>query len=398
MPNFAVLRVAKITSLKGLAGVSAHNTRTAADGLDHAEDLAPQMGGGIQLLAGQANAVEAWRERIEAVGLAKPRKDAVRAVEVVMSASPEWFAQTSAEGRAVWRDRSMVWAAETFGAENILSAHLHDDETTPHIHVLAVPLVQKERKKAGRPRKGRKGAPRTAVVSWGLVAADLIGSPERLTALQTAYASEVSDLGVRRGRPRRATGARHRSAAAYRAEAAEYLDTAQEAHFEALDELSSAKGVRMFADIDATQTITAAKQSAANAAVAFTVGLDAIDAGELVYCPGDGRRSASLKRRSVKTPHLPPDRLGFQKWREAVWPLISRLVGYARRLSHISTREQEVAHRSVDLAVEAAAIRRVADRQATAERAVEVQGGPADHDAKILAKKGFTRTARETAR
>lgn len=396
--NFAVLRVAKITSLKGLAGAAAHNSRTAPAGLDHANDQAPQMGGGIQRLAGRDDAVEAWHERTRAVGLAKPRKDAVRALEAVVSASPEWFGQATPEDRAAWCDRSMAWAAKTFGSENILSAHRHDDEDMLHIHVLAIPLAQKERKKAGRPRKGREGRPRAAAASWGLSAADLVGSPEKLTALQTAYAAEVADLGIRRGRPRRVTGARHRSAAAYRAEAAEQLDAAHEARVEALDELGSAKGARIFAEIDAEQITAAARQSAAEAAAAFTVGLDAIDAGELVYRPADDRKPAGLTRRAVEVPCLPPDQPGFHKWRAAVRPLVSRLVGYARRLSLISTREHEVARRSSDLAVEARAIRGVADRQAAAERVARTGDGPANRDAEILTRGRSMRAAREIMR
>lgn len=386
VPDFAVLRIAKISNLKGLSGAAAHNTRTASAGLEHADGIAPRIGGGVHRLAGQDDAVEAWHKRARAVRLAKPRRDAVRAIEAIMSASPEWFSRATPEVRNAWSARSIAWVAEAFGTENILSAHLHDDEATPHIHVLVIPLAQKKRKKAGRPRKGREGRPRPAVASWGLSAADLIGSPDKLSALQTAYAAEVADLGIRRGRARRATGARHRSAAAYRAEASEHLDAAYEARIEASNELGSAKGSRMFAEIEATQIITDAKQSAAETATAFTVGLDAVDAGELVYCPGDGKRPEGLVRQKVDIPQLPPDRSGFFKWKEAVRPLISRLVGYARRLSLVATREQEINHRSDDLDVEAEAIRRVANRQVANEKAAGVTDGPAHRDVAILTR------------
>jgi len=386
MSNFAVLRIAKITSLKSLAGIAAHNTRTATSGLDHADNHAPQMGGGIRLLAGRDNAVEAWHERAKAVGLANPRKDAVRALEAVISASPEWFSQASPKDRLAWCNQSLVWAIKTFGRDNLLSAHMHDDEACPHLHVLVIPLAEKTRKKAGRPRKGRKTAPRATVASWGLAAADLIGSPKKLTALQTSYASEVANLGIRRGRPRRVTGARHRSAAAYRAEASELFSATQDDRIEAMDELSIAKGARMFAEIDAKSITAAAKQSAAETATAFTAGLDAIDGGELVYCPANDRRAAGLERKKVEAPCLPTSRSGFKKWQLALGPLISQIVEYARRLNKVSKREQEVALLSKDLAVEAGAINRVMNRQAEAERAAGVTAGPAKHDAEILVR------------
>ena len=398
MSNFAVLRIAKISSLKGLAGIAAHNTRTAKSGLNHADNHAPQMGGGIRLLVGSDNAVEAWHERAKAVGLAKPRKDAVRALEAVISASPEWFSQASPKDRLAWCNQSLAWAIKTFGRDNLLSAHMHDDEACPHLHVLVIPLAEKPRKKAGRPRKGRKTGPRTTVTSWGLAAADLIGSAKKLTALQTAYASEVANLGIRRGRPRRATGARHRSVAAYRAEAAELFDATQEDRIEAMDELSIAKGARMFADIDANTITAAAKQSAAETAMAFTAGLDAIDGGELVYCPANDRRAAGLKRKKVEAPCLPTNRSGFKKWQLALGPLIFQVIEYARRLNKVSKREKEVNLLSEDLAVEAGAIKRTLHRQAEAERAIGVTDGPAKQDAKILTQSRTRRFAREITR
>lgn len=375
MPDFAVLRFAKITSLKGLSGVSAHNSRTAVAGLNHARNHTPHMGGGIQHLAGCEDAVEAWHTRTRAVGLSKPRKDAVRAIEVVMSASADWFARSTPEERSAWRDQSMAWAAQTFGAENILSAYCHDDENLPHIHFLAVPLTRKERKKAGRPRKGREGCSRAASAAWGLSASDFIGSPEKLTMLQTSYAAKLVDLGLRRGRPRRTTGAQHRSATAYRAETAEQLELANRAHSEALNELSNAKGVQMFALIDAEQITEAAKQSAVETAAAFSVGLDAIDAGELVYCPAKGKKPAGLKRHRVEASCLPSDQTGLKKWSDAVRPFLSKLIGYARRLNSIATREN-------DLTVEATAIQSVADRQALEEKTL----GPARRNAEIISK------------
>jgi len=37
---------------------------------------------------------------------------------------------------------------EEFGKDNVVSAVLHMDETTPHIHATIVPIVQGQRRKA----------------------------------------------------------------------------------------------------------------------------------------------------------------------------------------------------------------------------------------------------------
>ena len=218
-PALAVLRFAKLRTMGKLAVASQHNTRTADSGLSHTTP--PPDGPGVVLLDGQADAADAWHERAAAVGLGKPRRDAVLAVEMVMSASPSWFAAATPDERADWTRRSMEYARATFGPANILQAVRHDDEETPHIHVLAIPLEQKERARAGRPRKGREGAKRAPVLSWGLNADRILGGPEKLREHQSAYAAEMADLGIRRGRPKRDTKAQHKPAAIYRAEAAQ---------------------------------------------------------------------------------------------------------------------------------------------------------------------------------
>jgi hypothetical protein len=393
VPAFAVLRIAKITSLAGLAGASAHNARTADAGLDHATDHAPQMGGGVQLLAGSEDAVAAWRERCERLGIdpAGIRKDGVRAVELVMSASPEWFAAASDEDRAAWRDRSLAWASELVGRDNVLQATLHDDEDTPHLHLLAIPATLKERRKAGRPRRGRSPATAAPAPSWGLSAADLVGTREQLVGHQTAYAAELADLGIRRGIPRRVTGTRHQSAHAYRAAAAADREAAAESRevsawmAESTVRTAAEDGRLMLADAAATATargvelVDQARSSAAailsraeRQAEAFTAGLDAIDAGELIHRPASRERAQGLERRPVELPVLPTDPERLRSWREAVAPLWGRLVGYAGRLAGLQAREQ--------------VLDRVAARQAAAERAQGVQAGPAAQDALLIAQ------------
>lgn len=338
MSDFAVLRIAKITTLNGLSGASSHNARTASSGTNHANNQAPLMGGGVRLVAGREDAIEAWRARTQAVGLNKPRKDAVRALEAVMSVSPAWFSQASQVERQKWLDQSIVWAAELFGKSNILSAYLHDDEETPHLHLLVVPLAEKARKKAGRPRKGREGQNRKTVLNWGLSAADYIGSPEKLVELQTQYAARLSDLGIRRGRPRRTTGAQHLSANTYRAQAADELAGAKAIRSEALNALTMAK-----------KTEADAQTSVRATANAVTIGLDAIDQEELTYCPGDKNKREQLIWQDVEKPVLPTKTREMRQWKAAVKPLFDALMSYARRTSILQSRNADLDARMVAL-------------------------------------------------
>lgn len=358
--NLAVLRIAKITSLSGLGGASAHNTRTADAGLDHADDHAPRMGGGIQLLAGSEDAVTAWRTRCEQLCIdpAKVRKDGVRAIEIVMSASPEWFIAATPDERIFWRDRSLAWATELVGPGNVLQATIHDDEDTPHLHLLAIPAVKKARRPVGRPRKGRKPVRPAPVLAWGLSAADLIGSRTQLVAHQTAYAAELADIGIRRGVPRRVTGIRHQSAHVYRAEAAADREAAAEDRENAawmsetmirttaedsrliLAEVAAKatdRGVKIVdqAQVSAAEILSRAERQAG----AFSLGLDAIDAGELVYRPAKEKRGQGLDKRPVDIAVLPTTQDDLRKWREAVAPFWERLLSYADRVAGLCRRE-----------------------------------------------------------
>lgn len=363
-PALAVLRFAKLRTMGKLAVASQHNTRTADSGLSHTTP--PPDGPGVIMLEGHADAAAAWHERAAAVGLGKPRRDAVLAVEMVMSASPSWFATATPDERTDWTRRSMEYARATFGPANILQAVRHDDEETPHIHVLAIPLEQKERARAGRPRKGREGAKRAPVLSWGLNADRILGGPEKLREHQSAYAAEMADLGIRRGRPKRDTKAQHKPAAIYRAEAAQ--DRA---------EASKVLAAALTIQADATRRDKRSQRIEGEAragADAFTKGLDAVEQGELVAAP---KRTYGLAVQPVETPVLPPQMTQeFGGWLSNVRPYLKALVGYAKRLAGLAEREEALKQREAEVARQAATLERVAQREAMRESAMAAPDAP----------------------
>lgn len=67
------------------------------------------------------------------------------ACEFLMSASPEYFEGKSREEIENWAQTSIDFITKKIGIEekNILHAVVHMDEKTPHLHVVAVPLVEK---------------------------------------------------------------------------------------------------------------------------------------------------------------------------------------------------------------------------------------------------------------
>lgn len=68
----------------------------------------------------------------------KVRKNAIYAIELMLTASSKRPANFDEAG---WTRDSLKWVEDKFGKDNIVFAVLHRDETTPHIHVQIIPIV-----------------------------------------------------------------------------------------------------------------------------------------------------------------------------------------------------------------------------------------------------------------
>ncbi|MCM1353016.1 MAG: plasmid recombination protein, partial [Alistipes senegalensis] len=86
---------------------------------------------------------QAIQHRLETAGLTrKIGKNQVRAIRIMLSGSPDEMQRIVREGRLdEWCTDNMKYLAATFGKENIVSADLHLDEKSPHIHATLVPIV-----------------------------------------------------------------------------------------------------------------------------------------------------------------------------------------------------------------------------------------------------------------
>ena len=236
MPNrFAILRVEKVKSFGELRGRSKHNSRDTQIGIEHCRPENPP-----ELLMGRDDASTAWDTLTKKAGLSRDqvRKNGTVALEWMATASPEWFAQASPEEVAIWAHTSVDFIAKRAGGKfTVLSAHLHLDETTPHLQIITCPLVKKAVKKRGRKSKDAGDEP-DPPETWRLSAKDIIGGDrDRLTVLQDDYAAAMKPLGLERGIPRKETGARNKPPSKYRAELARRGDEldAREAHLTSIE-------------------------------------------------------------------------------------------------------------------------------------------------------------------
>lgn len=73
--------------------------------------------------------------------LRKIRENQVKFNSFVFSASPEYFEKKSKEQQIKYFEDCKKYLETKFNSENIISAKIHFDETTPHMHLVAVPLT-----------------------------------------------------------------------------------------------------------------------------------------------------------------------------------------------------------------------------------------------------------------
>ncbi len=143
---------------------------------------------------------QAIQHRLETAGLTrKVGKNQVRAIRIMLSGSPDDMQRIVREGRLdEWCTDNMKYLAATFGKENIVSADLHLDETSPHIHATLVPIVTTERKRKKQEERVAKRY-RTKSTSRPRLCADEVMSRVKLKKYQNTYAAAMAKYGLQRG-------------------------------------------------------------------------------------------------------------------------------------------------------------------------------------------------------
>ena len=148
---------------------------------------------------------QAVRHRIEEAGIKKLRPGQNTALEIILTGSPETLNSLDAKDLNKWVNESMDWAGKTWGKENIVTAVLHRDEKTPHIHLIVVPIVQglSRRSKARDEmlrRAGKKAKTKKRNTTGNRLSANEVYTQPRLYAYHTSYAKEVGvHFGLKRG-------------------------------------------------------------------------------------------------------------------------------------------------------------------------------------------------------
>lgn len=168
----------------------------------------------IELPDGVKDRNEAISQRIKSAGVKrKITPDQVRAIRVMLSGTHEDMMKVQESGRIdEWCNDNLQWLYKNFGRENTVSAVLHMDELTPHIHATIVPIVTGERRKAKKEQADGKRKYRKKTNTVRLCADDVLNR-DTMVAFHDSYAKLMRKYGLQRGVS--GSEARHISTAQY---------------------------------------------------------------------------------------------------------------------------------------------------------------------------------------
>lgn len=191
MPQVS-LRIQKL-KCSNIAGTKKHNQREYQP-----ENADPEKSDLNEVLIGSGNIDDLVFTRINEQGakfIESGKNASTIAVEMVISASPEYFRERASDvgtydpqKMANWRDSNIEFLSKKYG-DNLLRVDLHLDEATPHMHAIITPLVEKQRKIRGK----------NEYKTVNVLDAKNLFNRSALVELQTEAAQAVAHLGIERG-------------------------------------------------------------------------------------------------------------------------------------------------------------------------------------------------------
>lgn len=168
---FCVMNIQK-RKRTDISGIQKEATRTATE---YNNRVQPGMDIFNVNLIQSNNWMQDIQAEIDRAG-AKTRSNSVVALDAIYTASGDFFKDKSNEEKNQFFRDCLEFHRRRFG--HVISAVVHYDETTPHMHILSVPLTHDGR----------------------LSAREIIGNRTKMSQMQTAFYEQVGrDYGLERG-------------------------------------------------------------------------------------------------------------------------------------------------------------------------------------------------------
>ena len=136
---YAILRFAKHTGGASKA-LSAHHERTKEVYASNSDIDSSRTAQNFHLVTPRWSYEQEIKHRIRMAGC-RVRKDSVKFVDTLVTVSPEFVQAHEAEMKEYFT-RAFEFLKDRIGEDNIISAVVHMDEKTPHLHLCFVPLTR----------------------------------------------------------------------------------------------------------------------------------------------------------------------------------------------------------------------------------------------------------------
>ena len=148
--SYLVLHMDKFKK-EAIRGIQSHNRRERESHSNPDIDYDRSSANYELHESASTNYTEAIQRRIDALQLAKAvRKDAVRMCGLIVTSDSTFFQSLSPENTRRFFEESKTFLMDFVGAENVVSAMVHMDEKTPHMHFFHVPVTQDGRLNANK--------------------------------------------------------------------------------------------------------------------------------------------------------------------------------------------------------------------------------------------------------
>jgi hypothetical protein len=187
--QYALINIQKIKTFSELDGRSKHNLR-----ISHSKNVdATRSRNNWEWFANPKLSVKDEVKRLfektqqirSSKGVKKLRSDTVKAVEIVLSASPDFFEGKTLEEIKKYFFAQMDWARVCFEDRGmLLSANIHFDESNPHLHLIFAPLAIKNTNKGKIPT---------------FSARDFVGDKKNMSFIRDWHANLNAHYGLERG-------------------------------------------------------------------------------------------------------------------------------------------------------------------------------------------------------
>ena len=141
MPNYAIMRMEK-RKLGSVGRICNHHERLKTEYKSNPDIDTSRTALNYHIVKPSAGYRKMVIDRIDEVG-AKRRKDSVVMQDCFVGGTPDWLKAKSIEEQQEYFNHAYRFFEDHFNKENIISAVVHLDEATPHMHLCFVPITDK---------------------------------------------------------------------------------------------------------------------------------------------------------------------------------------------------------------------------------------------------------------